>query len=254
MSQFLFILISLLTTALLPTLAQDTGTEPKEEVPVFESHMIDHPFRGCPGGSQCTKETGLLRQDFSNVLKIRQQRLKNLNHFKSKNGLPLMTWTYPLNSVPKGVALWGSPCPQHNTKTEKIFLAEVMVKNFKSLSGLENFIINKAIIKNDKGAYVHYPMPRTEAPLYMSKNKMIYTLDLDGSYYDIDVDMKGEISVINAKKPERFPENVSCSDEMKEAFLKLEYPDGFFKGVTCKSIWDLDKKGFRSIAYGWSCS
>ncbi len=254
MLQNLFILLTINFLVTTPIWAQAIGVEPTEEVPVFESHMVNHPFKGCPGGSQCTKETGLLRQDFANTLNIKQQRLKNLNHFKSTNGIPISTWTYPFKSIPKGVALWSSPCPQHNKKEIKFFLAEVMVKNFKSLLQQEDFVLSKAILKNDNGSYTNYPMPRSEAPIYISKNKMIYALDLDGNYFDIDVDAKGEISVINAKRPERFPENISCSDELTKEFLKLDYPKDFFKAITCKSIWDLERKAFRSIAYGWSCS
>ncbi len=254
MSHFSKIFILALVSFSLPVLAQDTGTEPTEEVPVFEAHMIDHPFKGCPGGSRCTKETGELRLGWLDLLKSKSNRNKKLNIYKTTNGMPIVLWSLPLKTIGKGISTWRSPCPQHNTKDIQYALTEVMSKDLKTLLNQESFILNKAILKTTDGKYILYPMPVSEAPIYISQKKMIYSLDMDGEYYGIDVNSNGEISIIDIKKPERFPENIKCSDDMIQAFKQLNYPDGFFKGLTCKSVWNLESKSFQSMAYGWSCS
>ena len=255
MSQFLKIFI-LMMASFSPNAfsQQDTGTEPTEEVPVFEAHMIDHPFKGCPAGSKCTKETGQLRQGWIDTLKTKKNRNKNLTSYKSKNGMPIQLWSYPLKTISKGISTWRSPCPQHNGKEVQYSLTEVMSKDLKSLLNQESFILSKAILKTAEAKYVLYPMPVSEAPIYISQKKMIYSLDTDGEYYGIEVNSNGDIAVIDTKKPDRFPEYINCSEEMIQAFKQLKYPDGFFKGLTCKSVWDIDTKSLLSMAYGWSCS
>lgn len=255
MSQFSKIFILALAFIHLGLVAQDdTGTEPTEEVPVFEAHMIDHPFKGCPAGSKCTKETGLLRQGWVDSLKTKKNRNKNLSKYQSSFGIPITLWSYPLKSIGKGISTWRSPCPQHNLKENQYSLAEIMSKDLKSLLNQESVILNKAILRTSDGKYVLYPMPVSEAPIYISQKKMIYSLDTEGEYYTIEVNSNGDISIIDLKKPERFPEYIKCSDDMIQAFKQLKYPEGFFKGLTCKSIWDINTKSFQSIAYGWSCS
>lgn len=254
MSQFLLVFILTIFLIQLPSFSQDTGTEPTEEVPVFESHMIDHPFKGCPGGSRCTKETGELRQGWFEVLKNKKNRNKNLSRYQLKNGLPIMLWSYPLKTIGKGISTWRSPCPQHNTKNAQFSLTEIMSKDLKTLMNQESLILSKAILKTSNGKLILYPMPVSESPIYLSQNKMVYSQDMDGEYYGIDVNSEGDISIIEIQKPERFPENIKCTDEFIQAFKKLAYPQGFFNGLTCKSVWNIDSKTFQSIAYGWSCS
>src|SRR5690606_29800027 len=73
--------------------AQDTGIEPIEEVKEFKPFMIEHPFEGCPGGSACTKQTGLMRKQWQDLLKKKPRRLKNLENFRKENGIPLAVWS-----------------------------------------------------------------------------------------------------------------------------------------------------------------
>ncbi|MBH47035.1 MAG: hypothetical protein CME71_02565 [Halobacteriovorax sp.] len=232
--------------------AQDTGTEPVEEVPEFKLHMIDHPFEGCPGGSKCTEETGKHRKAWHDTLKTK--RLSRSIDFHQKFGVPMAMWSQPVSPVTKGLALWDSPCSHHNLENSKIFLAEVMTTNFEKLAQQRNLLIGKAVLRKSSTEFIQYPIPRAEAPIYLKSNKMIYSADLDGEYYFYSIAADGSVEIVKGEKPARFPENIQCTEDMVQAFKKIPYPENLFKGASCKSIWDMDSKSFKSIVYGWSCS
>ena len=233
-------------------MAQDTGSEPVEEVAEFKTYMIEHPFEGCPGGSKCTKQTGQIRKAWFDTLKLKN--MARTSAFQKKFGVPISMWSHPVKPVSTGLSLWDSPCPHHNQENKKIFLAEVMTSDFRKLVSQKNLIIGKAILRKSSGEFIQYSIPRGEAPIYIQKNRMVYALDLDGEYYSISIAADGTIEMVNSIKPERFPENIKCSDDMIKAFKSLNMPENLFKGTSCKSIWDVDAKAFKSIVYGWSCS
>lgn len=242
-----------LTGYLAPSHAQDTGTEPIEAVPEFKPYMLDHPFEGCPGGSKCTKETGIQRKKWSDLLKLKRNRLKSLETYRQKVGLPLATWSFPVTNIPTGLALWNSPCPDHNLENDKILLAEFVASDFKKLEQLKNIIIRKTLLKTaDK--IVAYPSIRDESPLYISQQRLVYNLDLDGDYYGISIGSDGSVKVVDPVMPSNFPENVSCPPEMETSFKELKSPNNLYKATTCKSLWDLEAKAYRTVAMGWSCS
>lgn len=240
------LIIYIITSLYLPMgFAQDTGAEPVEEVAKFQTYMIDHPFEGCPGGSRCTKKTGQIRKAWLDGLK--NKKLPNMN-------FPLTVWSHPVKPVSTGLALWNSPCTQHNFEAKKIFLAEVMASDFKELAKQKNLIIGKTLLKMGDKKFEVYSIPRGEAPIYLSNKKMIYTLDMEGEYFTISIAKDDSLKIVKLQKPERFPENIACSEDMVSAFKKLSFPENLFKGTSCKSIWDTEAKLFRSIIYGWSCS
>tara|TARA_R110000868_G_scaffold64597_2_gene194046 strand:+ start:19308 stop:20066 length:759 start_codon:yes stop_codon:yes gene_type:complete len=239
---------------LLPNIsfAQDTGTEPIDEVPEFKLHMIDHPFEGCPGGSKCTEATGKMRKAWYDTLKLK--KLSRSSDFQQKLGIPMAMWSQPVSPITRGLALWDSPCSHHNIENTKIFLAEVMTTNFNKLAQQKNLLIGKAVLRRSAAEFIQYPIPRAEAPIYIRNNKMVYSADIDGEYYYYSIASDGSIAILSGEKPVRFPENIQCSEDMIQAFKKISYPENLFKGTSCKSIWDMDAKAFKSIVYGWSCS
>lgn len=235
------------------TNAQDTGTEPKEAVPEFKNYMVEHPFEGCPGGSKCTKQTGEQRKRWSQLLKQKRNRLKNLEAYRQKVGLPLALWSYPVSNMPTGLALWNSPCPNHNLENEQIFLAEFVASDFNKLKSLKNLIIRQSVMKTDDGI-VSFPSIRDESPLYISQKRLVYNMDLEGDYYGISIGSDGSVKVVEPINPSHFPENVVCPKDLEIAFQKLGTPSKLYKATTCKTLWDIDAKIYRTIAMGWSCS
>lgn len=235
------------------TPAQDVGIEPKEAVPEFKGYMVDHLFEGCPGGSKCTRETGEQRKQWSLLLKQKRNRLKNLEAYRKKVGIPLATWSYPVTNMPTGLALWNSPCPDHNLENEQIFLAEFVASDFNKLAPLKNLIIRKTLVQTSDGV-VSFPSIRDESPLYISQKRLVYNMDLDGNYYGISVGSDGSIKVVDPVNPSNFPENVTCPKELETAFQKQSAPSKLYKATTCKTLWDLEAKAYRTIAMGWSCS
>lgn len=234
--------------------AADPGIEPIEEVPEFKPHMINHPFEGCPAGSRCTKETGARRKVWEDLLKVKTNRLKKLEQYRQKVGLPLPMWSLPLEPLAQDVVQWNSPCANHNTETQKIFLAEMTAPNFKSLMKQKHLIIRKSLVTTSDKSLLEFPAIRDEAPLYISKNNLVYMLDYEGEYYGLSISSKGDVVFIDPQTPPRFPENITCPPQMLEAFQKLPAPKGLYLGASCKAVWDLEAKAFRTMIQGWSCS
>src|SRR5690606_12032980 len=97
--KFLFIIMAFMM-ACSPIYGANTVTEPVDEVPEFKDYMMDHPFEGCPGGSKCLKTTGEKRKIWTNLLKGKKNRLKQLESQRQKVGVPLALWSYEVNPFP----------------------------------------------------------------------------------------------------------------------------------------------------------
>lgn len=232
--------------------AQDVGQEPTQEVAEFKSYMIDHPFEGCPSGSKCTKDTGIIRKQFAAILKSKKNKVKLLEDFRKKVGIPLSVWSQPVTTVAKGLSLWNSPCSNHNQPEKQILLAEVMASDFRKLKNLKNVIVRKAVVLMNNKLIV-YPAIRDESPLYISQEKLVYNLDDEGEYYSIAIGRDEGVNVVTPTKIRNYPENVACPDLLIEKFKQIENPPLLYQGLSCKSIWDVEAKIYRTMAQGWSC-
>jgi hypothetical protein len=253
---FIWTQIFFLTTQLgaqVPKSAPEYGAEPTEEVTEFKPFMIEHTHEGCPGGSLCTKKTGATRKKWHDLLKEKPRRLEKLENFRKVHGIPLATWSRSVNPISDHLMLWNSPCPNHNKENEKIFLSEVIAKDFAQLQKLPHLIIRKTLLRDEKNKLIEYPVIRGEAPLYLSKGKMYYNLDTEGEYFTLSIDSLGNVQVVSPHRPANFPENVACPEDMLEAFKALPTPDDFYQGASCTSIWDLEARAYRTIILGWSC-
>lgn len=235
--------------------AQDIGSEPTEAVKEFKDFMMEHPNEGCPGGSRCSKKTGEMRKGWQELLKKKPRRLNQLETFRREKGIPLSVWSYGQKELADGLVQWNSPCPTHNQEEqEKIFLSEVVAPDFTAIENRKEIIIRQTVLRDGNGKFHTYPVIRGEAPLYLSQGKMIYNLDYEGDYYALAISNNGKVQLVNPIRPERFPENTTCSPDLLEAFKKLPNIPNLYQGASCTSIWDVEAKAFRTIILGWSCS
>src|SRR5690606_18641828 len=127
---------------------------------------------------------------------------------------------------------------------QKIFTAEILSRDFKTLAQQKHLIIRKSLVQESQDRFTEYPTLRDESPLYISNKKLVYMLDLEGEYYGLAIARDGAVTMLEPIKPERFPENIKCSEEMQKAFETLQSPANLYKGISCRAIWDQDQKRF----------
>jgi len=232
---------------------------------VESSHSIkklldDHVNPGCPFNSLCSKNLGKIYQKWNALFMGKKINLKALNKFKNQYGMPFAFWTGPPAKNSGDIAYWDSSC-QLKKKAPPIQWAETFAKsvphllkktaNMSSRDGtLFYFDRAYALFKNKIQKYI---VPRRFVPVFVSHKNLIFTIEKDGRYFQMQMDATGHFKFINNIDRDRSAENIPCPEKLVQAFKKekptIEIPIDLY----CKKIWDQKDKTFRTILFPWSC-
>jgi hypothetical protein len=222
---------------------------------ICASDPLRHENEGCTENSQCSKETGKIRQNWLEIIKSISdnkisEKFANETVFK-KTGIPISIWAREdATKQNSPLILWNSPCKQHQDKNNIIFIGEVFTSK---LSEIKNLILQKAIFK-ENGVIKTINLPRGDAPINIINNSFYYTKDDEGIFYGLNISITGELKISKPIHIEKFPKEVDCPKDMIEEFYRNAPSLNFYKGSFCKEIWNQNKKQYSLLLLGWSCN
>jgi hypothetical protein len=260
------ILIILLTffPLFLVAAADEKGEEPIQEVGQFRAYMLDHPFKGCPTNSLCSKKMGARREGWLKA--IRSPKASVAEKYRSRIGMPIKIWTRDKALNDPSLITWDSFCPKHNPKpsseglintTEKIYISEIFAKDLTSIGKLykegDQVLLNRLYLLDNKKV-ISYLIPRTEAPLFVENKKLYFTIEEEGSYFGLYISSSGELEISPTSLPKHFPDEVKCPEALAKAFQAGIVNKNLYQGYFCKALWDRSKKAYITMALGWSCN
>lgn len=260
----ILIILSIIFPLFLVSASEDKGALEIQEVGQFRPHMLDHPFKGCPTNSLCSKEMGSRRMKWLKA--IRSPKPQVAEAFRKAYGMPLKIWTRDKVLKDPALITWDSFCSKHNPKPsseglintdQKIYISEIFAKNLSHVGPLykepSQIMMNRLYLLEDKKV-VSYLIPRSEAPLFIDKKKLYFTIEEEGSYFGLTISPSGSLKVIATSLPKNFPDEIKCPEALAKAFQEGIKNQKLYEGYFCKALWDRSKKTYTTMAIGWSCN
>lgn len=184
----------------------------------------------CPENSWCPPQVKKAYQQFKTLLRAKDET--RLKQFIQKKGLPIQF----LTPKKEKYVFWNSRCSQHR----KLYKGEAFLKKMKTSSSQ---IFPKANIGKNQ-----FLIPYDLIPSFAEKEKLIFHMNFDESYFFISVDTKGKILYYSQGNDQfKAAKNYPCSKKEKEKTQK------FFRYSICQEIWNKSSKRFEKIRLDWSC-
>ncbi len=230
--------------------------------------MLGHIYEGCPSNSTCSKETGILRKKWVDVLKAspsdKQKATRGLNNFKEKYGIPIGFWVHSQEKETQDpnhrLVIWDSHCSNHQSKepAQRIFMGEAMVSNFKQFESMSlpehKLMLSKTWTLTKSGKLESYFHPRSEFPIMVDNSGIYFTREEEGKYYGLQISSKGAINVAPIASPKSYPREVSCPAALDAVFKTNIKMTNLYMGHYCKALWNNSTKEFQTFVFGWSCN
>ncbi|NOT80776.1 MAG: hypothetical protein HOP07_17460 [Bacteriovoracaceae bacterium] len=217
-------------------------------------------FPGCPENAFCKKNTGEVRQKWIEEL---DQFIKNkisesiFNQNLQKNhGMPVASWALEEASILPNIMMWDSPCSQHKKEASKFYISEIFKKNLKEadLKDSQSLYFSRAYgIGVDKKIF-SVIIPRGETPLFIENGYYYFLEDEEGKYFGLLINQKGDLKITKIQSITETAKDSVCIKEQVDQFLREAPSPTFYKGYTCKEIWDKTNKVYRPMLFGWSCN
>lgn len=220
----------------------------------FLPYMAEHENLGCPSNSKCSKKIGIIRHQLLGIAKSGDKdKIKKMRSFISSYGILLPVWGREKAQKNNDLILWDSSCKAHNKeKLESMKLVEVFSKNLNSLDKEKDLFIPRAIMADRKSKRVRSVI-RGDAPILIDGDDLIYIQEIEGFYFGLRLDIKGNIRIEDAPKVSNYPSEVRCSDEVTKELLSLSPVKHLYQGAYCKIVWNKKSKKYETLALGWSC-
>ena len=221
-------------------------------IPTFLSLMMGsltfHQYPGCPDNSQCSRIAGEKRNKwifFLKTLPDNSSKVKKMEKFRRNHGIPLDFWT---RDGQKGddIIRYDSSCTY---QTKKIYLAQVIGKNFKHLMNNKQHFLNTAFVVTAKDIQ-HFIIPRSSLPLYTTTNGPVFSIEEDGFYYHLKAKKNGMIQIVHRKESRRSKKQ-DCPKKLIDHLKKNH--SGFYKKWFCRSLWNIDQSQYQTMLFTWSC-
>lgn len=180
--------------------------------------------------------------------------------------MPIKIWSRDKVIKNQGLITWDSFCSKHNPKpnseglidtAEKIYISEVFAKNLLEIGSKykegPEILLNRLYLLDGKKV-LSYLIPRSEAPIFMDKKKLFFTVEEEGSYFGLSISQKGDLKIVETSLPKNFPDEIKCPKELSKAFKEGIKNPRLYEGFYCKALWDRSKKKYTTMAIGWSCN
>jgi len=216
-------------------------------------------FAGCPENAFCQKNTGEVRQKWLDQLALFYTGKLSENAFnewlQKNQGVPFPIWALEEASVLPNIMLWDSPCAQHRKEASKFYIGDIFRKNIKEneIKEFQSLFFAKAYgVTPDKKVY-SVTIPRSEVPLFSENGKLYFLEEDEGNYYGLYISINGDIKISGVHSVKETAKESVCLKEQVDQFLREAPSPTFYKGYTCKDIWDKSLKAYRPMLFGWSC-
>jgi hypothetical protein len=231
---------------------------------------LQHPNRGCPENSVCSKIMGQQFEAYhqfilklqNNAIKI-PQKVAQLENFRKTKGLPFYMLSLRSTYEQYTPIMYNSACGEHNPKK-----GEIIFKSLAFITGTEKNMIQ---IKRDSDSFAvpqgevasltpieifnqgwsSYWVPYAEKPLFVEDESIVFNHEYEGEIFYIKVDKNGKWQVIEVKSVDP---NIALSGS------RVECPTGhtqqenkFYKNFYCMKIFDVKSKQELIVRLPFPC-
>lgn len=214
----------------------------------------EHQNPGCPLNSICHSDMGkkrlLWQKEMENLKGDSKKQTEVLNKIRQDLGIPFKVWAKSLDEEDKNIIRWDSPCKNHLKNDDKIYLAEVFIKNLEELNS-PKIIGEKAFILNED-KILTYPIPRKEYPLYLKGPDLVFSLYYEGIYFDLKISPQGSLALLSTPAEKYDLEEITCPKKLIGHFKKFNN-DNFYVGYFCQAIYNTESRKYQPILIGLSC-
>lgn len=219
----------------------------------FESFdVLLHENKGCPINSYCSKSSGKKLKTWEDLIEniTEKNKISKLKSYQKKHGFPLQFLTTEKAKEKLDPIMWKSRCDLHNPRNPNSRISRAL-SFFKKIpnSELTKFVPVRVY---DGGSKVDYKMPYQDQVNFLKDGKIVLLKEYDDFFYQIAIDPKGEITVVNHSY-----QLINLAMDKKVAETKCPAPlkidETFFAKSYCQKILDLDTNDLKIIQYAWSC-
>lgn len=214
--------------------------------------MVKNP--GCPLNADCTKEQGLKRKLWSELLRSNPSDL-SLSHYVKTHGTPIKAFITN-EELKTDFVLWNSQCSEHNQKDNTVFIGETFTKNLNKSFLQVGVYLPKVILlnkDNQKIKFIEIPISQGTFPSYSEGSSLYSNMDFDGFYYGLVTHENGSIKVRNAESFNKFPQPIDCPDDFKDLIEKQKNSDKMTIYHSCRNIWDKKLQTYRAALFSHFC-
>ena len=215
---------------------------------------LAHQNRGCPLNSICSKEMGLKKALWDELLKNLPKdkilAVSKLEEFRKTSGVLLPVWTISTLQEEPDLIKWNSPCPQHQNPDNKLFQAEVFASDFSTLDK-RRFLKEDALLKEADNSIISYKIPNKELPLFLNGKEMVFSMAFDGTYFYLGVDPSGKIRVLNSENLNYSTMDIDCPKDLVSKFD--QFSKDLYSGYFCKNIYNSALKKYQTLLFGLTC-
>jgi hypothetical protein len=250
---------------------------------VLTMEDFDHENVGCPENSDCTKEMGLHRKNWLNLIRSISKMKKDSNDFissledfRKKNGILTSFYTNIGAFKRFSPIIFESSCPLHNPKKKenKILIGEAFIKDaHEKIAHIKIQDISHDIPMGDlvylDPVYIYDPLhpeknqifylPKGEKPIYLNGDEITVLMEVEGVYFGLAIKASGDWKITSTKTHkdlglEEFNQDVPCvkNDEANK-FYGQEIYKRYYQDNFCQTIYDLKSKTQFQMRLPWSC-
>ena len=222
---------------------------------------FDHENMGCPANSLCERDTGMKLLKWRKLIEAfkKNKKLKPLQTFVQKNGLPIEHYTKltqnswkQLNSTKP--VLWGSQCEHHRNKGISLGKSFFKIATKKSQTELLHLDPIHMQVGNKVKTYF---FPKGIRPNYLDNESAYFIHEEEGVYLTAKINQNGRISIVprNKKAMKEIADSMAreakCTKIIQNAALESEKL--FYEAHYCRMTWNIAKKTYQLVMAPLGC-
>lgn len=212
---------------------------------------FEHENPGCPINSNCSKDMGILLNQWLKVLETgKSDKVKKLNLFRKKYGSPIQLMGRKEIYENADPVMWNSRCKFHNPKNPN----NTVYRGFAFLKekiNLENAVFTPVFVYEGTEKK-EYRIPYGDSVALIQNDELIVLKDYEDHFYKIAIKPDGNYRFLEIPNPTtrralaKKIKDYKCPEEKSADKV---YFDKYF----CQRVLDIDSNQLKTIQVGWSC-
>jgi hypothetical protein len=232
----------------------------KSNQQVITYEDLQHPNKGCPENSVCSKSMGAhfnqyhqLIQKLKNGPYNSKQKVEQLEQYRKTHGLPFYFLSLRSTYEQFSPIMYNSACSEHNPKTGEIIFKSLafITGNEKNLiqikRGHDAFSVPQGEVASltpieiyNNNTWSSYSIPFAEKPLFVDGKSIIFNHEYEGLIYYVRVSTDGRWQVIEQNS---IDPNIALSGSRVECPKgHIQVDNKFYKNFYCMNIYDTASK------------